>query len=181
VQFSIRIDVRTNLRRLIPAVFPELISGQKSLMGSDRDRDYSRLRANRKESIWPQMSAITTSAFHAPPHPPQNRSDWTILASNRANIGRDAPVFTAVPFCRRQVGLHDCLLASACGCGCRNSFLLSGDTNCLDAQTLVRIESLLAIQTLHKFSCSLADRSSDGAGIDSYRPALGADLTVFIF
>jgi hypothetical protein len=48
-------------------------------------------------------------------------------------------------------------------------------------QTLVRIESLLAIQTPHKVSRSLANRSSDAAGINFYRPALGANITVFIF
>jgi hypothetical protein len=55
------------------------------------------------------------------------------------------------------------------------------DANCLDAQTLIHVEALLAVQTLHKFSRSLANRSSDAAGIDFYRPALGANITVFVF
>jgi hypothetical protein len=43
------------------------------------------------------------------------------------------------------------------------------------------MESLLAIQTLQKVSRSPANRSSDAAGIDFYRPALGANITVFVF
>jgi hypothetical protein len=68
--------------------------------------------------------------------------------------------------------LNDPLRASGCRGSCRDFFFVGGDTNRLDAQTLVRIESLLAIQTLYKFSGSLANRSSDAAGFDLYRPAL---------
>ena len=49
------------------------------------------------------------------------------------------------------------------------------------AQTLVGIESLLAIQSFHKLPRSLANGSSDAAGIDFYRPALGTNIPVFVF
>ena len=80
-----------------------------------------------------------------------------------------------------NVELYEPLLAPGRGGGCRDFFHVGGDTDGLDAQALVRIESLLAIQTLHKVSGSFANRSSDAAGIDFYRPALGPNITVFIF
>ena len=72
-------------------------------------------------------------------------------------------------------------LCTRLGCGLRRFRLVGGDPNCLNLQPLVRVESLLTIQALHKFSRGLANRSSDAAGIDFYRPALGASLAVFIF
>jgi hypothetical protein len=72
------------------------------------------------------------------------------------------------------------LLAPGCSGGCRYFFFVGGDPKSLDLQPLIHVEALLAVQTLHKLACSLANRSSDAAGIDLYRPALGVCLAIFV-
>jgi len=73
------------------------------------------------------------------------------------------------------------LLATSRGGGYCDFFFVGGDPKSLDLQPLIHVEALLAIQTLHKFSRGLADCSSDAAGIDFYRSALGANFAVFVF
>ena len=58
--------------------------------------------------------------------------------------------------------------------------LIRCDSKGLDLQPFVHVEALLAIETLHKVSRSLTNRSSDAAGIDFYRPALGICLAIFV-
>ena len=73
------------------------------------------------------------------------------------------------------------LLAPGCGGGCRDFLFAGGDPKSLDLQPFIHVEALLAIQTLDELACHFADGTRDGASIDFYRPALGAERAVFIF
>src|SRR6202035_6032151 len=64
---------------------------------------------------------------------------------------------------------------------CSRFSLVSSDSNGLDFQSLVHIETLLAIQTLHEFASGLPDRSTDTGRIDLDRAAFRTCFTVFIF
>ncbi len=110
--------------------------------------------------------------------PPCVRTVRTL--QNLSRKARNQPTLERVSFRNCRDGYSDSLSARP-GSGLWRFRLLRCDPKGLDLQTLVRIESLLAVQTLYELSCGLANRSSDAAGIDSYRPALGANIAVFVF
>jgi|ERR1700722_1290304 len=64
---------------------------------------------------------------------------------------------------------------------CRNFGLVGGDSNRLDFQSLVHIEALLAIQTLHEFPSGLSNRTTNTGRINLDRAAIRTRFAVFIF
>src|ERR1700686_4824378 len=87
--------------------------------------------------------------------------------------------------CCRQRSINDgifqmCLSSTSLGCRVWRLGLVRRNSHRLDLQSFVHIESLFAIQTLHKLSRRLSNRSSNTRRFDFDSAACSASVAIFI-